>query len=207
MRSPTPRGTICSAGFRRVGWARAPMSPPRPYTWPAGRPPTSPARRCTSTAAWRCFRDPKGRPSRSLVLIIGRGGFPYMSLFLAILFAASAAQPPPAAARPRPVACLYDRLDHAYLADLWKRMGAGGIPNDDPILADLNAASLACQQLHGWPEQMVGLAGFYALARAHADAMLREKLPAQADRDLLVRAVQRFAPTHLDILERDGEGG
>ena len=130
-----------------------------------------------------------------------------MPLFLAFVFAASAAQPAPAPTPPRPVACLYDRLDHAYLADLWKRMGASGIPNGDPILADLDAASLACQRQYGWPDKMVGLAGFYAMARAHADAMLPEKLPAEADREQLVRAILRFAPTHLDVLARDGEGG
>jgi hypothetical protein len=125
-----------------------------------------------------------------------------MSLFLALVFAASPVQP----ASP-PVACLYDRLDHAYLDDLWKRVMAKGVPNGDPILANFDAAGLACRQQHGWPERMVGLAGFYAMARAHAEAMLREKLPAQADRDLLVRRVLTFAPTHIDVLERDGEGG
>jgi hypothetical protein len=129
-----------------------------------------------------------------------------MSLFLAFAAAAATAQPASPPAQPRPIACLYDRLDRAYLGGLWKRVIEIGIPNDDPSLANFDAAGLACQQQHGWPDKMVGLAGYYAMARAYADAMLQEKLAAQADRDLLVRMVQTFAPGHLDVLDRDGEG-
>ena len=133
-----------------------------------------------------------------------------MSLLLALAAAASAPEPtppPPPPATPRPVACLYDRLDHAYLDGLWTRVMGEGIPNEDPVLADFDAAGRACQQQHGWPQRMTVLAGFYALARARAEAMLQEKLPDQADRDLLVRRVLTFAPTHIDVLDRDGDGG
>ena len=37
---------------RRAGSARPRTSPPRSSIWPAPRPPTSPAKPCTSTAAW-----------------------------------------------------------------------------------------------------------------------------------------------------------
>ena len=46
-------GAAPGARSRPAGWARPRTSPRRASIWPATRPPTSPARRCMSMAAWR----------------------------------------------------------------------------------------------------------------------------------------------------------
>ena len=130
-----------------------------------------------------------------------------MSLVLALAMSTSAIQappePPPASAT-RPVACVHDRLDRPYLSHLWQRVIGEGVDTADPLLVNFNSAVVACQQEHGWPRDMAALAGFYALARAHGDAMLQQNLSVQADRNLLARGVMDFAPAYFEILSRNG---
>jgi hypothetical protein len=125
-------------------------------------------------------------------------------LLAAILAAAQPAPPPPS--RPRPVACVVDRLDHAYLSGLWLRMNDGGIPTGDAAAERLRAAVQACSEQWNWRERDRTYALYYALAWGHHQIVMAQRVPREEDQARLRRAMFAFAPARLDILERDAEG-
>ena len=68
MRSTTSSAKPFSRAFRWARWAAATTSARPPYSSPAAKPVTSPDRRCTSTAGWRCpdaSVAPSTTPARS----------------------------------------------------------------------------------------------------------------------------------------------
>lgn len=99
---------------------------------------------------------------------IGAAGEGKMSLLLAAMLAA--AQPAPAQPpRPdaRPVDCVYDRLDRAYLSTMWLRMNDPGIRPEDPEARNLFAAVEACTEQLSWRERDRVYGLYHALARGH----------------------------------------
>ena len=59
---PEQRARLGAAIPLRTVWRRRPTSPPRSSIWRAPRPPTSPAKPCTSTAAWPWYRAAPAHP-------------------------------------------------------------------------------------------------------------------------------------------------
>ena len=124
-----------------------------------------------------------------------------MTLLLAALVAAAQPAPPS-----RPVACVLERLDRAYLSGLWLRMSGPGIQPGEPESRDLEAAVTACSDQLQWRERDRTFATYYALAQGHFETLLPQRLPREEDRTQLVRALLDFVPAHLDVLERDPDG-
>lgn len=124
-----------------------------------------------------------------------------MTLLLAAMLAAAQPAPPS-----RPVACVLERLDRAYLSGLWLRMSGPGIHPGEPESRDLEAAVAACSEQLQWRERDRTFATYYALAQGHFETLLPQRLPREEDRTQLTRAVFDFVPPNLDVLERDPDG-
>jgi hypothetical protein len=131
-----------------------------------------------------------------------------MTYLLAILLAAAQPALPPASPPrpPRPVACVLDRLDPAYLSGLWEQMEHGGIQGGAPAMQRLNDARTACAEQWRWRDRDIMFASYYAMAQGRYEALSAQRLSRAEDRDALRRAMNAFAPAHLDVLDHDPEG-